>query len=140
MGPLTYFQLFDVTHKVDETGWKTELNSKMRINHIPRDDFVTFVEEDANNIPIAEKSFSIIINTSCEHFEQHEIDKMIDKSPANTLFVLQSTNYIEVDQHINCSASLNDFVNRYDKKLHNIKIYEMELEKYKRFMLLGVKS
>ena len=69
-----------------------------------------------------------------------KIDKMIDKSPANTLFVLQSTNYIEVDQHINCSASLNDFVNRYDKKLHNIKIYEMELEKYKRFMLLGVKS
>ena len=46
LGPLTYFQLFDVTHKVDETGWKTELNSKMRINHIPRDDFVTFVEEE----------------------------------------------------------------------------------------------
>jgi len=46
LGPLTYFQLFDVTHKVDETGWKTELNSKMRINHIPRDDFVTFVKEE----------------------------------------------------------------------------------------------
>ena len=56
---------------------------------------------------IDEKSFSIIINTSCEHFEQHEIDGMIEKSPVNTLFVLQSTNYIEVDQHINCSASLN---------------------------------
>ncbi|MDC3304707.1 hypothetical protein OAV48_01175 [bacterium] len=46
LGPLTYFQLFDVTHKIDETGWKTELNSKMRINHIPRDDFVTFVKEE----------------------------------------------------------------------------------------------
>ena len=46
LGPLTYFQLFDVTHKVDGTGWKTELNSKMRINHIPRDDFVTFEEEE----------------------------------------------------------------------------------------------
>ncbi len=101
---------------------------------------ITFVEEDVNNIAINEKSFSIIINTSCEHFEQHEIDAIIEKSPANTLFVLQSTNYIEVDQHINCSASLHDFVNRYDKKLHNIKIYEMQLEKYKRFMILGVKS
>ena len=55
LGPLTYFQLFDVTHKIDETGWKTELNSKMRINHIPRDDFVTFVEEE--EAPPTEKPF-----------------------------------------------------------------------------------
>ena len=55
LGPLTYFQLFDVTHKVDGTGWKTELNSKMRINHIPRDDFVTFVEEE--DAPPPERPF-----------------------------------------------------------------------------------
>ena len=46
LGPLTYFQLFDVTHVVDESGWKTQLNSKMRINHIPRSDVVKFVEEE----------------------------------------------------------------------------------------------
>ena len=33
-GPLTYFQLFGVTQKIDPSGWKTELISKMRINYI----------------------------------------------------------------------------------------------------------
>tara|TARA_Y100000004_G_scaffold195230_1_gene261732 strand:- start:118 stop:4122 length:4005 start_codon:yes stop_codon:yes gene_type:complete len=33
-GPLTYFQLFGVTQKIDPSGWKTELTSKMRINYI----------------------------------------------------------------------------------------------------------
>ena len=33
-GPLTYFQLFGVTQKIDPSGWKTELVSKMRINYI----------------------------------------------------------------------------------------------------------
>ena len=38
IGPLTFFQVTGVTHKIDSTGWKTELISKMRINKFPRDD------------------------------------------------------------------------------------------------------
>ena len=38
IGPLTFFQVTGVTHKIDSTGWKTELTSKMRINKFPRDD------------------------------------------------------------------------------------------------------
>ena len=35
VGPLTYFQLFGVTQKVDPSGWTTELQTKMRINKMP---------------------------------------------------------------------------------------------------------
>ena len=38
VGPLTFFQVTDVKHTLDNTGWKTELVSKMRINRIPRSD------------------------------------------------------------------------------------------------------
>ena len=34
-GPLCYFQLFGVTHKVSEAGWTAELTSKMTINRMP---------------------------------------------------------------------------------------------------------
>jgi len=68
LGPLTYFQLFDVTHVVDESGWKTQLNSKMRINHIPRDDFVTFIEEE--EVSLEPKEFE-------ENPSQEEIDSLI---------------------------------------------------------------
>ena len=68
LGPLTYFQLFDVTHVVDESGWKTQLNSKMRINHIPRSDVIKFVEEE-ETLP-EPKEFE-------EKPSQEEIDSLI---------------------------------------------------------------
>tara|TARA_R100000008_G_C3587145_1_gene173397 strand:+ start:1811 stop:5857 length:4047 start_codon:yes stop_codon:yes gene_type:complete len=41
IGPLTFFQIMDVTHKLDDTGWKTDITAKMRINKFPRDDKLT---------------------------------------------------------------------------------------------------
>jgi hypothetical protein len=34
-GPLTYFQVVGVSQKVESSGWTTELQTKMRWNHIP---------------------------------------------------------------------------------------------------------
>ena len=34
-GPFTYFQIVGINQKVDSTGWITEVETKMRINHIP---------------------------------------------------------------------------------------------------------
>ena len=42
VGPLTYFQIFGVDHKIDPTGWTTEITAKMRINKIPHDDKLTY--------------------------------------------------------------------------------------------------
>jgi len=101
---------------------------------------IEFVEKDVKDVDTNEKSFSIIVNTSCEHMEQHIIDKIIEQAPDKTLFVLQSNNYVEIDQHINCSVDLQDFTNKYKSTLEKVKTYKLNMQKYTRFMVIGVKK
>ena len=101
---------------------------------------INFVEEDVKDLKISDKSFSIVINTSCEHMEQHIIDQMIAGSPENTMFVLQSNDYTEIQQHVNCVPDLNTFVKQYDEQLKNTIAYEKDMGKYTRFMIIGVKK
>ncbi len=101
---------------------------------------IEFVEQDIKDLNISEKSFSIVINTSCEHIEQDILIKSIESAPQNTLFVLQSNNYVEVSQHINCVKDLDTFVKQYESHLNNIRFYEKDMGKYTRFMIIGVKK
>jgi len=76
-----------------------------------------------------------VINTSCEHVEN--FSNWYDKVPQGRLVVLQSNNYFEHDEHINCVDSLEEF-----KKQCPMDIVfsgELELPLYKRFMLIGYK-
>lgn len=101
---------------------------------------IEFVEKNVKDLNIADKSFSIVINTSCEHMEQDLLADTIQKSPEHTLFVLQSNDYVEVSQHINCVESLDSFVKQYDHLLNNIRSFEKDMGKYKRFMIMGTKK
>ena len=75
-----------------------------------------------------------IINTSCEHIEQ--FTKWFTTIPKNKLVVLQTNNYFELPEHVNCVKDINEF--KQQAPLSNI-IYEgeLELEKYTRYMLIG---
>ena len=77
-----------------------------------------------------------IINTSCEHIE--DFDKWYNSIPSNKLVILQSNNYFEVNEHVNCVVDQDEF----DKMapMSNV-LYtgELELEKYTRFMRIGYK-
>ena len=64
---------------------------------------------------------------------------MISKLNEHTLVVLQSNNYKKINEHINCVDTKEDFANQYVSKLRNIKIYEKDFIKYKRFMIIGTK-
>ena len=77
-----------------------------------------------------------IINTSCEHIEK--FTEWFNAIPRDKLVVLQSNNYFEIDDHINCVKNITEF--KQQAPLSNI-IYEgeLELEKYTRFMLIGYK-
>ena len=97
---------------------------------------IEFVEKDVSDIDISQKSFSIVINTSCEHIQQRLIDKTIMDAPQNTLFVLQSNDYKEVTQHINCVNNLEEFLAQYQDVLTNTRLYEKDMGKYKRFMIM----
>jgi hypothetical protein len=41
IGPLTYFQIFEVNQKIEPSGWTTDITAKMRINKIPREASIT---------------------------------------------------------------------------------------------------
>ena len=77
-----------------------------------------------------------IINTSCEHIENFA--EWYDNIPNGKLVVLQSNNYYEVEEHVNCVGSIEEFAVK--APMDNI-LYsgELDLPKYKRFMLIGYK-
>lgn len=99
--------------------------------------YVKFIEKDLKEIKGL--STPIVICTSCEHLEQDTIFDTISKLEEHTLVVLQNNNYKEISQHINCVETAEDFANQYVGKLRNIKFYEKDFVKYKRFMVIGTK-
>ena len=77
-----------------------------------------------------------IINTSCEHVENFE--EWYAKIPAGKLVVLQSNNYYDVDEHVNCSLDLNNF-SRQTPMTNVLYSNSLKLEKYTRYMRIGYK-
>ena len=99
--------------------------------------YVKFIEQDINDIE--QFNYPVVILTSCEHLNQKDVDSIIKKLSEHTLVVLQSNNYKEINEHINCVDTKEDFANQYVSKLRNMKIYEKDFIKYKRFMIIGTK-
>ena len=99
--------------------------------------YVKFIEQDINDIE--QFNYPVVILTSCEHLNQKDVDNIIKKLGEHTLVVLQSNNYKKINEHINCVDTKEDFANQYVSKLRNIKIYEKDFIKYKRFMIIGTK-
>lgn len=99
--------------------------------------YVKFIEQNIKDIK--DLNYPIVICTSCEHLEQQLIYDTINKLEEHSLVVLQSNNYKEINEHINCVNSVEDFANQYVSKLRNIKFYEKDFIKYKRFMVIGTK-
>jgi hypothetical protein len=77
-----------------------------------------------------------IINTSCEHIENFK--SWYDKIPAGKLLVLQTNNYFEIEDHINCSSSLEEFATNTPMTLVHYQ-GELQLPKYTRYMRIGIK-
>jgi len=140
-------------------GWNGVLasllfNSDLGIKHITSVDIDPNVKETAltiNKRQEMEGRFSavtadmcdhtynadIVINTSCEHISKKQYINWYNNIPRGCTVVIQSNNYYELDEHINCFDTLEDFVN--ECKLQVSKTYELELPKYKRFMIIGTK-
>jgi len=86
-----------------------------------------FCNQDVTEIEFS-GSDKLIINTSCEHMKPINVKKSI--------IALQSNNYFEVEDHINCVNNVEELIDQYDFK----EIYykgELDFEKYKRFMVIG---
>ena len=114
--------------------WKKVDADNLKNGHLA---YVKFIEQDIKDLEKFDNP--VVICTSCEHLDQSIIYETITKMQEHTLVVLQSNNYKEIGQHVNCVDTVEDFANQYVGKLRNIKFYEKDFVKYKRFMLIGTK-
>ena len=78
----------------------------------------------------------LLINTSCEHVSDFE--GWYRRIPDGLLLVLQSNDYFDCDEHLNCVADIQSF--RDQAPMHEL-LYAGTLprKRYSRFMLIGRK-
>ena len=75
-----------------------------------------------------------IINTSCEHIEN--FTDWYSRMPENKLIVLQSNNYTQIEEHVNCVTNSEQFAEL--APMQQVLFEgELELEKYTRYMRIG---
>jgi len=79
----------------------------------------------------------IVINTSCEHVTDKQLSSWFDNIPNNCLIVMQSNNYFELEEHINCVHTANELASKVN--FSHFKTFELEMPKYTRFMIIGKK-
>lgn len=77
-----------------------------------------------------------IINTSCEHIK--DFDRWYNKIPKGVMVILQSNNFFEVAEHVNCVNSYEEFESKTPIE-HPFYGGHLELDKYTRFMRIGIK-
>ena len=97
--------------------------------------YPNLIHKTANLNDFDVSGYDIIICTSCEHITDDEINGVLRKKDKSTVVFLQSNNYNEIDEHINCKKSVDDFAN--GLKLSTSKKYTLSLDKYERFMVIG---
>lgn len=94
---------------------------------------VTAITADMHDIDYAR--YGVVINTSCEHIDN--FDEWYDKIPSDCLVILQSNNYYDHPEHVNCVSSLDEFA-----RMAPMGVFyqgELELSKYTRYMRIGQK-
>ena len=98
------------------------------------DSFDVKIENRSNNLVTTNVKPDLIINTSCEHMNEDWFNNI----PTGTVVCLQTNDYFENEQHINCCRDLSDAINKYSMS----EVYysgEIDTHLYKRFMIIGKK-
>jgi hypothetical protein len=117
----------------DNWQFKSSTKDIMDINY----EFESYevIRADGTTCPLDDTP-DTIINTSCEHIENFE--EWYAMIPSGKLVILQSNNFFEVEEHVNCATDLDNF----SKMAPMEHVYfegELELEKYTRYMKIGYK-
>jgi len=123
---------FNKPWEIDSWKFKAVTKNIHEINY--NRDFYEVKKPDG--LAILNDSPDTIINTSCEHIDN--FDTWYNSIPGNKLIILQTNNYFEIEDHVNCSASLEEF--EFSTPMANC-LYSgsLELPKYTRFMRIGYK-
>ncbi len=112
---------FDKDSKCREYGYKM-YGSKIELK-----------TEDMKDFNISK--YDVIICTSCEHISDNLLNNFLSNKKSDSLVVLQSNNMIDIDDHINCKKSLDEFVSSLD--INIVEKYEKKFDEYTRYMVIG---
>lgn len=118
-----------------EDNWKYKhcIDNIYNLNY---DTHVYNVERSDGSMCQLTDSPNTVINTSCEHIENFQ--KWYNSIPDGKLIILQSNNYLEIKEHVNCVNNIDEFVKQ--TPMTN-RLYQGKLDtpKYTRFMTFGYK-
>ena len=82
--------------------------------------------------------YQLIINTSCEHMEQDDVLLMRYRKSDDALICFQSNNYFAIDGHINCSNSLEEFVDGLNlTNILHASALEIKSNNFERYTVIG---
>jgi hypothetical protein len=96
-------------------------------------DSYTVVKSDGTTEQLSDEP-ATIVNTSCEHIEN--FDTWYNKIPKGKLVILQTNDYVENEDHVNCSLDLPAFEAQ-TPMTTCLYSGELQLEKYTRYMRIG---
>ena len=115
--------------------WQTNKIIKDPVKHIDKNKTYHYYTINVKGEPkLCQEVPDTIINTSCEHIEK--FTEWFNSIPKGKLVALQTNNYFDLPEHVNCVKNLVEF--KKQAPLSDI-IFEgrLELEKYTRYMLIG---
>lgn len=115
-------------------GWKFKA-STLDILEMEYPTTYTTYRANGTSIELTETP-NTVINTSCEHIK--DFNNWYNKIPVGTLVILQSNNYFEINEHINCVNDTKEF-NKKTPMSDCFFLGELPLELYSRFMKIGIK-
>lgn len=96
-----------------------------------------FHTEDAfEYMDVRQHKHDLIVCTSCEHMDQTGLSMLVARKKSRDIVAFQSNNYHEIEDHINCKDSLEEFLADYNFKEI---LYKGELDRghYKRWMVIA---
>ena len=100
------------------------------------DDYgITFKTKDINKYN--PYNYNVVVCTSCEHITDDELDNFLSKVKEGSLVILQSNNYFDLEEHINCKNNIGEF--EWGVDLNVQWRGELDMDKYTRYMLCGIK-
>jgi hypothetical protein len=80
--------------------------------------------------------YDILVCTSCEHITDDDLNNFLSRGKKSSLIILQSNNYFDLEEHINCKNNIGEF--EWSVNIEPLYRGELDMGKYTRYMLIGL--
>ena len=99
------------------------------------DDYgITFKTKDIKEFYPNE--YDMLVCTSCEHITDDDLNNFLSRGKKSSLVILQSNNYFDLEEHINCKNNIGEF--EWSVNIETLYRGELDMGKYTRYMLIGL--